>query len=40
VTPEARRNEMMSFLEAGLEDLSVSRTSFKWGIRFRTIRRT
>jgi len=32
VTPKARRNEMMSFLEAGLEDLSVSRTSFKWGI--------
>ena len=23
---------MLSFLEAGLEDLSVSRTSFKWGI--------
>jgi methionyl-tRNA synthetase len=32
VTPKARRNEMVSFLEAGLEDLSVSRTSFKWGI--------
>ena len=32
VTPKARRNEMISFLEAGLEDLSVSRTSFKWGI--------
>jgi methionyl-tRNA synthetase len=32
VTPKARRNEMMSFLDAGLEDLSVSRTSFKWGI--------
>ena len=32
VTPKARRNEMMSFLEAGLEDLSVSRTSFRWGI--------
>ena len=32
VTPKARRNEMMSFLEAGLEDLSVSRTSFTWGI--------
>jgi methionyl-tRNA synthetase len=32
VTPEARRNEMLSFLETGLEDLSVSRTSFKWGI--------
>ena len=32
VTPAGRRNEMISFLEAGLEDLSVSRTSFKWGI--------
>ena len=32
VTPAARRNEVMSFLEAGLEDLSVSRTSFSWGI--------
>ena len=32
VTPKARRNEMISFLEAGLEDLSVSRTSFTWGI--------
>jgi methionyl-tRNA synthetase len=32
VTPESRRNEMLSFIRAGLEDLSVSRTSFKWGI--------
>jgi len=32
VTPDSRRKEMLSFLEAGLEDLSVSRTSFKWGI--------
>jgi len=32
VTPPARRNEVVSFLEAGLDDLSVSRTSFKWGI--------
>ncbi len=32
VTPPARRNEVLSFLEAGLEDLSVSRTSFTWGI--------
>src|SRR5215207_3101518 len=30
VTPAIRRNEMMSFLEGGLDDLSVSRTSFKW----------
>ena len=32
VTPTMRKNEMLSFLEAGLEDLSVSRTSFTWGI--------
>ena len=32
VTPSMRRNEMLSFLEAGLDDLSVSRTSFTWGI--------
>jgi methionyl-tRNA synthetase len=32
VTPKVRRNEMLAFLEEGLEDLSVSRTSFKWGI--------
>jgi methionyl-tRNA synthetase len=32
VEPAGRRNEMMAFLEEGLEDLSVSRTSFKWGI--------
>jgi methionyl-tRNA synthetase len=31
--PESRKNEMISnFLKPGLEDLSVSRTSFKWGI--------
>jgi len=32
VEPPVRRNEMMAFLEEGLDDLSVSRTSFKWGI--------
>ncbi len=32
VTPTVRRNEMMTFLEAGLDDLSISRTSFTWGI--------
>jgi methionyl-tRNA synthetase len=32
LTPDSRRNEMLSFLRAGLEDLSVSRTSIKWGI--------
>ena len=32
VSPESRRNEMAAFVSAGLRDLSVSRTSFKWGI--------
>lgn len=32
IVPETRRNEVISFIESGLEDLCVSRTSFKWGI--------
>jgi methionyl-tRNA synthetase len=32
ITPDIRRNEMIAFVSAGLRDLSVSRTSFKWGI--------
>jgi len=32
IEPESRRNEVVSFVEAGLKDLSVSRTSFTWGI--------
>jgi methionyl-tRNA synthetase len=32
VQPEARRNEVMAFVRGGLRDLSVSRTSIKWGI--------
>ena len=32
VEPEIRRNEMLAFIRAGLDDLSVSRTSFTWGI--------
>ncbi|MGA2449816.1 MAG: methionine--tRNA ligase [Polyangiaceae bacterium] len=32
VEPESRRNEVMSFVQGGLKDLSVSRTSFTWGI--------
>lgn len=32
--PESRKNEMLNnFLKKGLEDLSVSRTSFDWGIK-------
>jgi methionyl-tRNA synthetase len=32
IEPEARRNEVISFVKSGLRDLSVSRTSFNWGI--------
>jgi methionyl-tRNA synthetase len=32
VQPESRRNEVISFVKSGLKDLSISRTSFKWGI--------
>ena len=32
VQPESRRNEVVSFVEGGLKDLSVSRTSFRWGV--------
>src|SRR5277367_5653812 len=32
IRPEARRNEVISFVRSGLKDLSVSRTSIKWGI--------
>jgi methionyl-tRNA synthetase len=30
--PETRRNEMISFVSQGLDDLSISRTTFDWGI--------
>ncbi len=32
ILPAARRNEVISFVKGGLLDLSVSRTSFRWGI--------
>ncbi len=32
VQPESRRNEVISFVAGGLRDLSISRTSFSWGI--------
>ncbi|MBO9504793.1 methionine--tRNA ligase [Qipengyuania flava] len=31
--PVSRRNEMVAFIERGLQDLSVSRTSFDWGVK-------
>jgi len=33
IRPESRRNEVVRFVEGGLRDLSVSRTSFDWGVR-------
>lgn len=33
ITPETRRNEVVAFIEQGLNDLSVSRTTFDWGIK-------
>ncbi|MDP9086657.1 MAG: methionine--tRNA ligase [Pseudomonadota bacterium] len=33
VQPDSRRNEVLRFVEGGLNDLSISRTSFDWGIK-------
>ncbi|MGA2816141.1 MAG: methionine--tRNA ligase [Xanthobacteraceae bacterium] len=33
VLPRERLNEVMSFVKSGLQDLSVSRTTFDWGVR-------
>ncbi|HKW63882.1 MAG TPA: methionine--tRNA ligase [Candidatus Acidoferrum sp.] len=32
IQPESRRNEVLSFVEGGLRDLSITRTSIRWGI--------
>ena len=32
IQPESRKNEMINFIEQGLDDLSVSRTTFDWGV--------
>ena len=32
IQPQTRKNEMINFIKQGLEDLCVSRTTFKWGI--------
>ncbi len=32
IAPESRRNEVIRFVEGGLKDLSISRTSFQWGV--------
>src|SRR5712672_2847529 len=33
IAPRSRRNEVVSFVKSGLRDLSISRTSFTWGIK-------
>jgi len=33
IYPTSRKNEVVSFVKSGLKDLSVSRTSFSWGIK-------
>ncbi|HKZ76526.1 MAG TPA: class I tRNA ligase family protein, partial [Actinomycetota bacterium] len=33
VRPEARRNEVLSLIKGGLQDFSISRTSFAWGVQ-------
>ncbi|MDC1134137.1 methionine--tRNA ligase [Alphaproteobacteria bacterium] len=33
ISPSTRKNEVLSFVKGGLKDLSVSRTSFSWGIK-------
>jgi methionyl-tRNA synthetase len=32
IAPDSRRNEVISFVRGGLQDLSISRTSLKWGV--------
>lgn len=32
IAPQGRRNEILAFIKGGLRDLSISRTSFKWGV--------
>lgn len=33
IGPDVRRNEIVSFVSGGLKDLSISRTTFDWGVR-------
>eukprot|EP00934_Nitzschia_sp_Nitz4_P008180 Nitzschia sp. Nitz4//scaffold90_size81538//47412//49591//NITZ4_005324-RA/size81538-augustus-gene-0.15-mRNA-1//-1//CDS//3329560026//8170//frame0 len=32
IAPKTRRNEVLAFVNGGLKDLSISRTSFQWGV--------
>jgi methionyl-tRNA synthetase len=36
ISPESRKNEVVSFVKSGLKDLSISRKSFSWGIKVPT----
>jgi len=33
ILPKSKRNEVIKFVEAGLKDLSITRTSFEWGVK-------
>lgn len=33
IGPDSRRNEVVSFVKGGLRDLSISRTTFDWGVK-------
>jgi len=33
IGPDSRRNEVISFVKSGLRDLSISRTTFEWGVK-------
>ena len=33
IGPDSRRNEVVSFVKSGLKDLSISRTTFDWGVK-------
>jgi methionyl-tRNA synthetase len=40
VLPESRKNEVISFVESGLNDLCISRSSISWGIEFPELQKT
>ena len=33
IGPDLRKNEVISFVKSGLRDLSISRTTFDWGVK-------
>ena len=33
IGPDSRKNEVVSFVKSGLKDLSISRTTFDWGVK-------